>query len=471
MGAVGLIRLRRLRPENSLFCTHVQSNVVTTTPFSPSYSLSNASKKPGSTSSNTQQGQKGDTSECSENKSKSNESCDDGCYNNTNKDKNDATKSVRDHSQDNCGDNDTVSPENPTQLLKNKSIDSNSSERSPAGTKTDAETDTGTGTGITDDNSGADTSSGKNNDNNKSDTSNKKSSKTSPKPYGPEYLAQNLSVLSFPVSHGTVCQSGFARRKSSITGLLSFRAPSQSLLSSLPTFSRQSLAPPSISPVNTLGSSSTHTHTTASNNNNNNNTNNDLKPTHSTYISTAYFIQDTVSKKNLLIWGDVEPDSVSLAPRNIFVWKHAAVLYSQNLLSAIFIECSYSYSQEQLFGHFSSSHLVRELLNFSKLVSPDDDSFNPLKDLTIIIIHVKDDDPIELIPSPYNLNDDDDNTLSKDSCSKNSDNGGKEEEEENHQPRIETPSKVILAEISALAKESGLKCTFKVATPGLCLYV
>lgn len=42
------------------------------------------------------------------------------------------------------------------------------------------------------------------------------------------------------------------------------------------------------------------------------------------YDSSAYFIRDISTGQEVLIFGDVEPDSISLSPRNIQVWKEAA---------------------------------------------------------------------------------------------------------------------------------------------------
>lgn len=86
--------------------------------------------------------------------------------------------------------------------------------------------------------------------------------------------------------------------------------------------------------------------------------------------STAYFIRDDVSGKELLMFGDVEPDSISLCPRNHVVWSEAAYKISHGLLNGIFIECSYNDSQrdEYLFGHLAPRHLIAELQTLAQLV-------------------------------------------------------------------------------------------------------
>lgn len=79
--------------------------------------------------------------------------------------------------------------------------------------------------------------------------------------------------------------------------------------------------------------------------------------------STAYFIRDTATSREVLIFGDVEPDSVSVAPRLARVWAEAAVKIASGLLKGIFIECSYDDSQGDavLFGHLAPRHLIAEL--------------------------------------------------------------------------------------------------------------
>lgn len=79
--------------------------------------------------------------------------------------------------------------------------------------------------------------------------------------------------------------------------------------------------------------------------------------------STAYFIRDTATSREVLIFGDVEPDSVSVAPRLARVWAEAAAKIAAGLLKGIFIECSYDDSQGDavLFGHLAPRHLIAEL--------------------------------------------------------------------------------------------------------------
>ncbi len=79
--------------------------------------------------------------------------------------------------------------------------------------------------------------------------------------------------------------------------------------------------------------------------------------------STAYFLRDDHTGNEVLIFGDVEPDSISISPRNAMVWHDAAPKYSAGVLTGILIECSYDDSQadELLFGHLTPRHLIAEL--------------------------------------------------------------------------------------------------------------
>ncbi|KAK3057301.1 3',5'-cyclic-nucleotide phosphodiesterase pde1 [Extremus antarcticus] len=87
--------------------------------------------------------------------------------------------------------------------------------------------------------------------------------------------------------------------------------------------------------------------------------------------STAFFVRDTESHREVLIFGDVEPDSISLSPRTHAVWKEAAHKIAHGLLGGIFIESSYDDSQADafLFGHLNPRHLIAELQTLAYLVN------------------------------------------------------------------------------------------------------
>lgn len=86
--------------------------------------------------------------------------------------------------------------------------------------------------------------------------------------------------------------------------------------------------------------------------------------------STAYFLRDDYTQREVLIFGDVEPDSLSLCPRTHIVWQEAARKIAHNILGGIFIECSYDDSQADavLFGHLNPKHLIAELQNLASMV-------------------------------------------------------------------------------------------------------
>ena len=81
------------------------------------------------------------------------------------------------------------------------------------------------------------------------------------------------------------------------------------------------------------------------------------------YDSSAYFIRDIVTGREVLIFGDVEPDSISLSPRNQQIWQEAAPKIAAGKLAAIFIECSYDDSQsiDRLFGHLTPRFIAEEM--------------------------------------------------------------------------------------------------------------
>ncbi|KAH8432281.1 3',5'-cyclic-nucleotide phosphodiesterase PDE1 [Aspergillus melleus] len=87
--------------------------------------------------------------------------------------------------------------------------------------------------------------------------------------------------------------------------------------------------------------------------------------------SSAFFIRDRSSGKEIIIFGDVEPDSVSAYPRNRRVWEMAAPKIISGALRAIFIECSYddSVKDENLYGHLNPRHLIAELKVLAQLVT------------------------------------------------------------------------------------------------------
>ncbi len=86
--------------------------------------------------------------------------------------------------------------------------------------------------------------------------------------------------------------------------------------------------------------------------------------------STAYFITHKGHDKDVLFFGDVEPDCVSKSPRNRGVWSHAAERFAEGKLNAIFLECSFprGHPTEFLYGHLSVEHLFDELRVLAQMV-------------------------------------------------------------------------------------------------------
>lgn len=81
------------------------------------------------------------------------------------------------------------------------------------------------------------------------------------------------------------------------------------------------------------------------------------------YDSSAYFIRDVATGREILIFGDVEPDSISLSPRNLHIWQEAAPKIAAGKLAAVFLECSYDDSQsvDRLFGHLAPRYIAEEM--------------------------------------------------------------------------------------------------------------
>ncbi|KAL2156572.1 hypothetical protein VTH82DRAFT_1317 [Thermothelomyces myriococcoides] len=87
--------------------------------------------------------------------------------------------------------------------------------------------------------------------------------------------------------------------------------------------------------------------------------------------SSVYFIRDLATGREILIFGDVEPDSVSLSPRNRQVWREVAPRIVSGDLAAIFIECSYDDSRcvERLFGHLTPRYICEEMIVLAEEVT------------------------------------------------------------------------------------------------------
>ncbi|KAM0324306.1 hypothetical protein ACHAQA_008083 [Verticillium albo-atrum] len=86
-------------------------------------------------------------------------------------------------------------------------------------------------------------------------------------------------------------------------------------------------------------------------------------PAPSVYDSTAYFLRDVATGSEVLIFGDVEPDTLSACPRNLGIWQEAAPKIARRSLRALLIECSYDDGQasDRMFGHLKPSFIMDEL--------------------------------------------------------------------------------------------------------------
>jgi cAMP phosphodiesterase len=86
--------------------------------------------------------------------------------------------------------------------------------------------------------------------------------------------------------------------------------------------------------------------------------------------STAFFIRDTASEQEIIIFGDLESDSISGKDLNRKLWIEAAPKVSSSLLKGLVIECSYSSARPDflLFGHLTPIYLFEELQVLAGLV-------------------------------------------------------------------------------------------------------
>ncbi|PGH28187.1 hypothetical protein AJ80_00077 [Polytolypa hystricis UAMH7299] len=82
-----------------------------------------------------------------------------------------------------------------------------------------------------------------------------------------------------------------------------------------------------------------------------------------TVESSAFFLRETHTGTEIIIFGDMEPDSISLEPRNEKIWDAAAPKIVSGTLRAIFVECSFpdSVDDNSLYGHLCPRHLIAEL--------------------------------------------------------------------------------------------------------------
>ncbi|KAI2725657.1 hypothetical protein DTO013F2_10642 [Penicillium roqueforti] len=94
------------------------------------------------------------------------------------------------------------------------------------------------------------------------------------------------------------------------------------------------------------------------------------EPVMETVESSAFFLRDHHTGSEIIVFGDVEPDAVSLGTHNKRVWEAAAPKIATGKLRAIFIECSYNDGTDDsyLYGHMCPRHLVSELTALARRV-------------------------------------------------------------------------------------------------------
>ncbi|KAG9318143.1 cAMP phosphodiesterases class-II-domain-containing protein [Chiua virens] len=81
------------------------------------------------------------------------------------------------------------------------------------------------------------------------------------------------------------------------------------------------------------------------------------------YDASCFFLKHLPSNHEFIFFGDVEPDSIAVKPRNAIVWRAAAPKIPHDL-SAVFIECSYMVGRptETLWGHLSPEYVEEEMI-------------------------------------------------------------------------------------------------------------
>lgn len=118
-----------------------------------------------------------------------------------------------------------------------------------------------------------------------------------------------------------------------------------------------------------------------------------------TYLSSAFFLRNELADREILLFGDVEPDSVAKTPYNVHVWRVASFMVPHRL-KAIFIECSWPSGRPDalLFGHMTPEHLVEEFKVLAREVvkyrtginaPAPSDLAGALNGLRVYIIHCK----------------------------------------------------------------------------------
>lgn len=104
--------------------------------------------------------------------------------------------------------------------------------------------------------------------------------------------------------------------------------------------------------------------------------------------STAFLIRS--GQGYFLYLGDCGDDRIEKGQRLQDLWKAVAPLLRTGQLKGISIECSYpdQQSDQQLFGHLKPGMVIRNL-NLLDRLAGGTDTHHPIKDLPVIIAHIK----------------------------------------------------------------------------------
>ncbi|WEJ96062.1 3',5'-cyclic-nucleotide phosphodiesterase pde1 [Yamadazyma tenuis] len=117
-----------------------------------------------------------------------------------------------------------------------------------------------------------------------------------------------------------------------------------------------------------------------------------------TYVSSAFLISYKTINSRVLVFGDFESDHISNQNFNEVIWKEIVPMVLDKSLSAIVLECSNCNCVEtSLYGHLNPIHLMRELYKLNGFCVNASGTENPLKDMHVIINHVKETDGVSII--------------------------------------------------------------------------
>ncbi len=117
---------------------------------------------------------------------------------------------------------------------------------------------------------------------------------------------------------------------------------------------------------------------------------------HDLSTDSAAFLVET-NNNYILYMGDTGPDEVEKRDTTEQLWKIIAPIIKKGNLRALYIEASYrdDHPDELLYGHLTPKWIMDTLYKLAKLVDPNN-SENALKDLNVIIGHIKPDEYLNM---------------------------------------------------------------------------